>query len=461
MPRMSCLLILAVATVLLDKPTYGFLGNHLLFGSLKKNKLQQTLFRSTTSPSPPSVQHQKDDDDDEDTAAHLLRSVTICNIPRDQEPELLCDFLMEIGACSTAITDSDRGTDREQPLFGEPLSNRDPWQDSLQWAAPIWNRCNVTAHFPSSIDLQGIVELIADVFPDQYPLQEYAVDQVPNRDWVVHVQQSWKPILIGPYVLRFPWHSRQDVDQAIQDNNNPDNHNKNNDKRVELLLQGGIAFGTGEHPTTQLCMEWIHHQVDKLLQSSSSSSSAAAQQQPITIMDYGAGSGILGMAACALDRQRVRAIGVDIDVDAIHIANANAAINGVNMQSYLPPLVETADDESKSLLLKAHAHAQKQLQGDDDDDDSSSDACSNLVLSKDLGKAVYDMAVANILAGPLVALSSTIASLVRPGGQLAMSGILTQQADMVVDAYKEYFEDVKVERELDGWILVTGVRKQQ
>ena len=170
-------------------------------------------------------------------------------------------------------------------------------------------------------------------------------------------------------------------------------------------------------------------------------------------MDYGAGSGVLGMAACALFPDKVQATGVDIDVDAIQIANANAVTNIVNMQNYLPPLVETADDESKSLLFKAHAHAQKQL-------DERGESSSQLILPEDLGKPIYDIAVANILAGPLVALSSTIAALVRPGGSLAMSGILPQQADIVIEAYSKEFDNVTLEGEMGGWILITGVRKQ-
>lgn len=388
--------------------------------------------------------HQTDidiDGDAQESIAATLRSVTFCNVPKSEEPELLCDFLMEVGACSTAIIDADRGTELEQPLFGEPVTASDPWTDSLQWAAPIWNRCNVTAHFPSSVDLSGVVDLIGDVFPEQFPLEDYRVDQVPNKNWVIHVQQSWTPITIGPFILRFPWHTKQDIEKAVR-NDDSDNDYKD-DERVELSLQGGIAFGTGEHPTTQLCLEWIHREVNELLLS----------EESITILDYGAGSGVLGMAACALARDKVKAVGIDIDVDAIQIANANAETNTVSMKNYLPPMADTADNESLSLLMKAHAHAKKQL---DDRNESGAD----IILPDDLGLPTYDIAVANILAGPLVALSSTIASLVRPGGGLAMSGILPQQADMVIDAYSEYFDEVRLEREMGGWILVTGIRKQ-
>jgi len=389
-------------------------------------------------------------DDDEAETVATIRSVTLCNVPKDQEPELLCEFLMEVGACSTSIIDADRGTDLEQPLFGEPTASSDPWRDSVQWAAPVWNRCNVSAHFPSSIDLKGVVDLIADIFPGQYPLDGRLIEIVPNKDWVIHVQKSWKPITIGPYVLRFPWHTEKDIQKALLlRDDNDDGDNDNSGERIELKLQGGIAFGTGEHPTTQLCLEWIHENVRELLSSSPS-------EESFKVVDYGAGSGVLGMAACALDRERIHAVGIEIDVDAIFIANANAIDNGLSMNTYLPPLAETADHESKSLLMKAHARAQKQLDGLSLSDDKGT---LNMVLSEDQCSPIYDIAVANILAGPLVALSPTIASLVRPGGRLAMSGILPQQDDMIIEAYSQFFDNVKVEREMGGWLLVTGTRR--
>jgi ribosomal protein L11 methyltransferase len=430
---MTTLLALA-SLMILQQQRLGFFGSCL-----------QQPIASVRSPNGRKNIHLMvalDDANDADaTSVASLRSVTICGIPKDQEPELLCDFLMEIGACSASLTDSDRGTDREEPLFGEP-GTRSPWHDSLQWEAPIWNRCSVTAHFPSSVDLQYVITLISETFPDQYPLEEYSVDQVPNRDWVIHVQQSWKPIVVGPYVLRFPWHTQEDVQEATAELND------DTEERLELMLQGGVAFGTGEHPTTQLCLEWIHDQVKRML-------SSTTHPTQISIMDYGTGSGVLGMAACALSPERVQAVGVDIDVDAIQIANVNAANNKLNMQSYLPPLLETVDDESKSLLLKAHAHARKQIE-----QQSVKSSAAELILPHDLSQPIYDIVVANILAGPLVALSPTIASLVKPRGRLAMSGILPRQSDMVIEAYSKDFDEISLQREVGGWVLITGVRKQ-
>jgi ribosomal protein L11 methyltransferase len=157
------------------------------------------------------------------------------------------------------------------------------------------------------------------------------------------------------------------------------------------------------------------------------------------IIDYGSGSGVLGLAACALSDNKVEAVGIDIDVDAVRIANVNAETNRLTMKSYLPPLRETEDSESKSLLMKAHSISENEVLDDDG--------------------FLYDACVANILAGPLVTLAPRLASMVKPKGYLGLSGILKPQAEMVTEAYSQYFDNVVVENEMEGWILVTGIRK--
>jgi len=349
--------------------------------------------------------------------ASTLRSMTFCNLDKTKQPQLLCDFLMEIGACSTSIVDADRDTPLEQAIYREPndkiLSDAAVICGDAAVGRNVWNRCNVTAHFAASADLAWVADMVSETL--ELPL-EYGVQAVPNRDWVVHVQQSWKPILISGLVLRFPWHSQQDVEEVVGEYDGD---------IIELQLEGGIAFGTGEHPTTQLCLQWIQNLVK--------------QDESITnVLDYGSGSGVLGLAACALS-DRVKAVGVDIDVDAVRIANANAEANGLPMKSYLPPLEETEDSESKSLLMKAHQISDSEILQDDG--------------------MLYDACVANILAGPLVTLAPTLASMVKPNGYLGLSGILEPQAEMVMDAYSEYFDNVKVENERGGWILIAGTRK--
>ena len=110
-----------------------------------------------------------------------------------------------------------------------------------------------------------------------------SVETVPNRDWVVHVQKSWKPIVVAnKFILRFPWHTDQDVAKVVMDNGQEqnkkdnDNHNIN---MVELQLQGGIAFGTGEHPTTQLCLEWIDRVVTTMIDNATTKSDKNDDEQ--------------------------------------------------------------------------------------------------------------------------------------------------------------------------------------
>jgi len=360
------------------------------------------------------------------TAASDIRSVTFSNLQKEQEPQLLCNFLMELGACSTSIIDADRGTTDEQSIFDE-FDTASMTQTAV--TTHCWNHCHVSAHFPASTSLEWIMEIVRTVFPD---IPKYTnVTKVEDKDWVLHVQKSWKPIFLPPFVLRFPWHTDDMVKEAISEKT----ETIANDNAVELELQGGIAFGTGEHPTTQLCLEFVY---DAIRQKSKT------DVDDMLLMDYGAGSGVLGMAGCKLDSS-FRAIGVDIDVDAVHIANANAETNQVDMKNYLSDLVQTtSDDESTAIRLKAY---------------SSKVGQQAETLPDELNGPIYDVCVANILAAPLVSLAPTISSLLKPGAPLGLSGIMSSQSSMVLSAYTEYFDNLKIEKELLGWVLITGTRK--
>jgi ribosomal protein L11 methyltransferase len=159
------------------------------------------------------------------------------------------------------------------------------------------------------------------------------------------------------------------------------------------------------------------------------------------LLDYGSGSGVLGLAACSLTSD-LTAVGVDIDADAVAIANANAEINGLPMTSYLPAqkVIENGDAESASVMMRG--------------------AAANAVdaLPPDLDGPIFDACAANILAGPLIGLASTLAGMVRPGGSIGLSGILEAQAQNVVAAFSEFFEDVDVAGSEGGWVLITGRR---
>ena len=261
----------------------------------------------------------------------------------------------------------------------------------------------------------------------------YVIDNVPSLDWVSHVQSSWKPQYIkkSKFLLRFPWHANDDVQEAMQQSDD----NDNNDDIIELKLQGGSAFGTGEHPTTQLCLTWIRSIIND-------------NNGIENFLDYGTGSGALGLAACALSKD-ITSIGIDIDLDAVLVADDNAKINNnLTMKSYLPPIstFNNNDIESMSVILKS----QQRIDNGNNDD---------MHLPNEWNGQVYDACVANILAGPLISLASTISGYIKSGGYLGISGVLEYQSNDVINAFIDYFDDLKVENVDDGWVLITGRKK--
>jgi ribosomal protein L11 methyltransferase len=413
----------------------------------------------------------------------------------DIDSDLLSDFLMELGAYSVSITDHDLDSEQESPIFREPSTNTlltsstNNLNDGtpLVSAAPflpqdfistsstskdpnkndnnnnkLWNRSDVTAHFPSSTNFPDIADMVRYTFNlSQTP--RFQIDDIPDIDWITHVQSSWKPIVISNlFVLRFPWHDEQDLISVLSETASKEENKSNNiilDNYIQLQLEGGIAFGTGEHPTTQLCLEWIHqifHHLDRQHQD-------IKNQEPIMFLDYGSGSGILGMAACALsshynrmntnnnNNRTFQAVGIEIDIDAIQIANYNSHTNNCNMKSYLPSSLGL-DDESASIIMKALVKRQQQ-------DSSPYKNVEILPESLSCPNLLYDAAVANILAGPLISLSETIAGMIKPGGYLGLSGILSYQGEEVKEAYSKYFDNVTIEKEKGGWLLITGIRK--
>ena len=167
---------------------------------------------------------------------------------------------------------------------------------------------------------------------------------------------------------------------------------------VNLLLDPGLAFGTGTHPTTSLCLQWLD----------------AQQLQGKTLIDFGCGSGILAIAGLLLGAEH--AVGTDIDIQALEASRDNAQRNQV------------ADDRF------------------------------DLYLPEQMPDTPADVLVANILAGPLVSLAPRLASLVKPGGLLALSGILAEQTDEILQAYRDDFELDPVANQ-EGWIRVSGRRR--
>ena len=336
--------------------------------------------------------------------------------------DLLSDYLLELGACSTTIVDHDRDTDNEAPIL---------LAESWGVRKKLWRNSDVSAHFPAtSFNAEGITESVRVAF-EMSASPRYEVDGVEDKDWVLHVQESWKPCIVGGFLLRFPWHKDKHIKEAIAENASSKHNGNIIDEKRWLKLQGGMAFGTGEHPTTRLCMEWVSDTI-----------SPASDERKL-FLDYGAGSGVLGLAACAIGGPNVEAVGIEIDADAIQIANINAKENHLPMKSYFPKLDRSRlDDESLSVTLRGRK--------------SSTTECLELPI--DLYEPVFDACAANILAAPLCQLAQVIAGHLKKGAALGLSGVLEYQGEDVVAAYQPYFDNCRISKEDEGWLLIEGER---
>ena len=283
------------------------------------------------------------------------------------QADVLSDALMAHGALSTAIEDANAGTDAEEPIFGEPGMPTDA----------LWQKSVIVALFDANAHIDAILAVAAqdcDIAPPTYRLET-----VPEQDWVRLTQSQFDPIQISPRLWITPsWHPLPP---------NPD--------IINLQLDPGLAFGTGSHPTTHLCLQWL----DQHLQGGE------------TVLDYGCGSGILTIAALKLGA--ASACGVDIDEQAIRASRDNAEQNHVPAQFFLP------------------------------------DA---------LPEGQFDVVVANILANPLRLLGDMLASRTRIGGQIVLSGILVEQLDELSDIYRQWF-DLNEPITDQGWVCISGRKK--
>jgi ribosomal protein L11 methyltransferase len=294
----------------------------------------------------------------------------VVEIARDHA-EALSDALMEAGALSVSVEDADFGTDAEQPLFGEP---------GMEPSETAWERSRVVALAEQDADHAEIVATATQAIGlTQTPL--YTTREVADQDWVRLTQSQFDPIHIGKNIWVVPsWHEAPDPDALI------------------LELDPGLAFGTGSHPTTRLCMEWLE----------------ANAPAGVSVLDYGCGSGILAMVAKKLGATQVA--GVDIDPQAIESARDNSLRNHCDIDYYLPDAYES----------RANA-------------------------------APYNVVVANILSGPLKIMAPMLTAQIAAGGTLVLSGILERQADEVIAAYAPYIK-LAVWAERDGWIALSGKR---
>ncbi len=290
-----------------------------------------------------------------------------------EHAEALSDALMEAGALSVSVEDADEGTDQEKPQFGEP---------GMVPTEAAWDRSRVVALTDIDADQAAIVAEAAAAISLASP-PAYTVRDVADEDWVRLTQSQFAPIHIGKNIWVVPsWHEAPDPDALI------------------LELDPGLAFGTGSHPTTRLCMEWLE----------------AHPAPGKSVLDYGCGSGILAMVAKKMGAGDVA--GVDIDPQAIESARDNAERNNCEIDFYLP--------DSFAASGKAH-HA--------------------------TGR--FDIVVANILSSPLKLMAPMLAGRVAPGGALILSGVLARQAEEVAEAYAPFIK-MGVWAEQDGWVALHG-----
>ncbi len=289
----------------------------------------------------------------------------VVEVKRDQA-EQFSDALMDLGALSVSVEDADEGTDAERPLFGEP---------GLEPAEAAWDRSRVVALTATDFNHAELVENAA--LQCDMPLPPHTLRSVADQDWVRLTQSQFEPMLIGKRIWVVPsWHSAPDPDAII------------------LELDPGLAFGTGSHPTTRLCMEWLEN----------------FPPANKSLLDYGCGSGILAIVGKKLGASKVD--GVDIDPQAITAAVFNATRNHCDIDFYLP---NRATDAS------------------------------------------YDVVVANILANPLKLMAPMLASKVASGGALVLSGVLARQAEEVAAAYAPFIQ-LTVWQEREGWVALHGKR---
>ncbi|ALF87065.1 MULTISPECIES: 50S ribosomal protein L11 methyltransferase [Ralstonia solanacearum species complex] len=290
----------------------------------------------------------------------------VLEVARD-DAEALSEALFDLGALSVSVEDADADTPDEDPLFGEP--GHEPTRLA-------WNRSRVVALLGDDADPALLVAAAANAL-GLSPAPAYTVREVEEQDWVRLTQSQFEPIHIGEHIWVVPsWHDAPEPDAVV------------------LELDPGLAFGTGSHPTTRLCMEWLEQHV----------------QPGERALDYGCGSGILAIVAKKLGAGET--LGIDIDPNAVEASRYNAERNRVEAGFSLPD---------------------------------------------NAPEGTFDLVVANILSNPLKLMAAMLCARVRPGGRLVLSGVLERQAEEVAAAYASAIP-LSVWRARDGWVCLHGVK---
>lgn len=280
-----------------------------------------------------------------------------------EQAETYEDALLEVGAVSVTFMDAE-----DQPIFEPDLGT-----------TPLWSNTHLLALFEADTDETALLAHLQLLCGGALP--EHHVERIEDQDWERSWMDGFQPMRFGQRLWIVPsWHAAPEPDA------------------VNLLLDPGLAFGTGTHPTTALCLEWLDSQ----------------NLDNCSVLDFGCGSGILAIAALLLGAPQ--AAGTDIDPQALEASRDNASRNGINPARF------------------------------------------PVYLPADLPQQPADVVVANILAGPLVSLAPQITALVKGGGRLALSGILAEQAEEVRAAYASAF-DLDPTAIKDGWVRISGVKR--
>lgn len=288
--------------------------------------------------------------------------------------DMLSDALLAAGAISVSVEDALAGTELETPQFGEPDGSVNAP------ATPLWNESRVVALFEPSDDLIGRIAA-ATVAAGIDDLPEIELEEVAEQDWVRLTQSQFDPIQVNSRLWIVPsWHAAPDPGA------------------INLVLDPGLAFGTGSHPTTFLCLQWLTETL------------RGGPGTQLSLLDYGCGSGILAIAAAKLGAASV--LGVDIDANALTAARDNAINNQVALD--LRHSKETLDER-------------------------------------------FDIVVANILTNPLCVLAPLLVGRIAQGGRIALSGVLETQAEQVIAAYAPLIA-LQVGASREGWVRLEGHR---
>ena len=287
----------------------------------------------------------------------------VCHTTADKQ-DLIVDTMETAGAVSITWQDAE----------DDPILEPKPGEMRL------WEALVITALYEQDTDLTSLL-LTLESHKETWHIQQLQVETVEDQPWERAWMDSYQPMCFGQRLWIYPsWYEIPD------------------DDTVKLLLDPGLAFGTGTHPTTALCLEWLD----------------TTDVTDKTVLDYGCGSGILAIAALKLGAKS--AVGTDIDPQALQATQDNAERNAV-------------------VTTQLHT-----------------------CYPEKLPAQTYDLVMANILAGPLVELAPTLLSAVKPGGALILSGILAEQADSIRDAYATHLDDFVITQK-DDWIRVSGIRR--